>query len=416
MFSRNGGISLKRFGLSALLVPALLLSISTTTLAASNQSAPQLPDPGSAISSDDAANLAIWFMANHAKNTPDSTWKNGTKIYKITPMVDGDGNTTAYAIEFVNGMAPAGYVVISASDDEGLIKEYAYEGWPEFRDINGTDFDDVLYVGPLDYAVSKSGKTYGMGKAEIAAVHSKAHFKKAPEYRKLNKEYLDKVRGPLKLDLSNWVLGYKGTDTGASGYGGITDPTSYVNDKYGTGWTLSASKFLPVIGNLTSSWPDNNNCSIVALTSIFQYWRNQQGKTNIPYDVNQIYATVKDNATKEGYTPDGGTPYYAIDNIAVDSWKSFNYSSGSATSVYVWTYSTFTGEVDANRPAVMNLSSGFYPNHSVTLMGYETFTKSWNTDKGFLAVKDGWVSYTRFIDFAELVNSGTFASLTKVTP
>ena len=101
-------------------------------------------------------------------------------------------------------------------------------------------------------------------------------------------------------------------------------------------------------------------------------------------------------------------------DIVDDLWDKYNYT-GYGSNTYTWTYSTYTTEVTNNRPALINITFGYYADHSVTLVGYRTYTKSLSTDKGFLKVYDGWTTANRYIDYASY-NISTTASITKIFP
>ena len=61
-------------------------------------------------------------------------------------------------------------------------------------------------------------------------------------------------------------------------------------------------------------------------------------------------------------------------------------------------------EIDAGRPLLLNISSGYYGNHTVTIVGYHEYTKGEGKNKKrFLKVYDGWSKQPRYIDYEQLV-------------
>lgn len=372
------------------------------------------------ISKDEAAKIAILFIANTLNSNPECKWNRDTKISTITTLYGDSENVSGYAIQLTKKGQDNGYIVVSATGDLNLIQEYGYEGKPLFYAINSGDFDKVYYTAPLAYAVKKNNTLYGLDSSSKKTVtlildQLQEKFKHNPNKLQKNRDILEKVRN-VGFDL-NMFMGTSGQNGTDSGYGNIYDSYAYVNNKYGSGWTSSywgtiASLVTP---HLLTEWSDNNNCTLVAMTTIFEYFRNQNIMSGIPA-TNTINSDVKSIATSYGYTPESGTNPWYISDIATDLLKKYGNTTGSSNSVYVWTFSTVTDDIDAKRPLISNINSGYYADHSVTVVGYSDFSRYWyDDDKEFLKVYDGWTKDGRYIDW-DLFCDSTLASFTHIKP
>ena len=195
-----------------------------------------------------------------------------------------------------------------------------------------------------------------------------------------------------------------GQINGQTGYGGIYDSFAYVNDKYQNGW--SSKRW----GTLEPNVPrfvmnrfqrNANNCTLTAITRIFAYHRNIYGKSNIP-DNMTLYNDIKTIAEKYGYSDEDGLGPTKINNVLNDAIEKYGYE-GKGRSIYIWNFDTVRTEIDAGRPLLLNIASGYYENHTVTVVGYSEFEKNGQTKK-FLKVYDGWVDGNRYIDYDKFVN------------
>lgn len=202
---------------------------------------------------------------------------------------------------------------------------------------------------------------------------------------------------------------------GQNGYGSIYNSSLFVNDKYGKGWT--GSKW----GNLQENMPTflmkdleygAGNCTLTAITRVFRYQRIKQGLSGkITGDFYTTYQDVRNIAVKYGFDPNSGTNPTRIDDIINDLAKKYGLNGGGSNT-YLWDFSTFTKEIDAGRPVLLNISFGYYADHTVTVVGYSEFKRG-NEIRRFLKVYDGWTTSDRYIDYSQFI-SQTFASITKI--
>lgn len=388
------------FVISSLCIP--------TFAAASGDSQPRLTQ-------EEAGNIALWYMANDIRDNTDSNWRKSTRISKIVNLYDENDSITAYSFELKNGNTDNGYIMITATGDNSLVHEFAYSGKPSYYNAMVDNFDRVYYTAPMEYIVEKDKKLFSDNKKEVKRKDIKSKIKHDKNKLEKNKNIINRVRKSDHLKINEWMCGYDGQISGESGYGGIYDPYTYCNDRYGTGWTLKSYKYLSVTpllqGNLE---PGAGNCTLSAITMVFNYHR-AQGQYGIPSNLSTLYADVRSIGVEYGYTPDGGTnPTYA-DDIVTDLWLRYGHSTGRGNNDYVLDWGTAQAEIDQYRPFVFNMANGYYANHSVCVTGYCIYKGSnwYNTDTEFFKVNDNWTTNNRYIDWDAW---GTFGSFTKIFP
>lgn len=209
---------------------------------------------------------------------------------------------------------------------------------------------------------------------------------------------------------------YEGQD--GEGYGGISDPAKYLADRYGGTVTLKNSKILSMDSFICNDFKEKNNCTLVAITRILKYY-NKKGYTKIPSNYEKIYSKVLKVAKNYGYSEKNGTFPTKINNIIDDVLDDYNYSKSYSKAYYIWSFnSEIKGEIDNNRPVIMNILRGYYGDHSVTVCGYRIYkTKhklpiagSYTRTHNMVCVYDGWKRQVRYIDFEafafDLISSG----------
>lgn len=368
------------------------------------------------IDVDNAGKIAVWFIANNIGKSIDCTWGQNTRISKIVNLYDEKNNITGFSFELKDGEIDNGYIVVSGDSETSIIKEYAFSGKPLFYNIGDDTFDKVYFTAPFEYFVEKNKKITSLKKKDVEFKNISNKFKHNSKKAEDNKKFITKAKEDKDFKLNEWMCGYQGQISGQSGYGGITDPYTYVNDRYGTGWSYNSGNFLSATAHLMSEFESNaNNCTLTAITTCFEYQRSI-GQSGIPSSTSTLYTDVQTIAKNYGYTASAGTdPTYA-DDIVTDLWHKYNHSTGRGNNDYVCTWSTVTSEIDQNRPFLTNIAFGYYANHTITVTGYCVYTRNWyDNNKEFLRVFDGWTTSTRYIDW-DVLSYSTFGSFTKVFP
>lgn len=376
-------------------------------------------DSLSGISQEEAGNIALWYIANDIKDNTDSIWSKDTRISKISNLYDENDNVTAYCFELknVNSDSDNGYIMVSATGDNSLIQEFSYTGKPPYYSANVDNFDKVYYTAPMEYAVEKDKKLFSTDKKEVKRKDIKSKMKHNKEKLKKNKNIINRVKNDDHLKINEWMCGYNGQITGESGYGGITDPYKYCNDRYGTGWTLKSSKYLNVTPRLQADLEATaNNCTLSSITMVFDYHRTQ-GQAGIPSNISTLYSDVRTIAKKYGYTASAGTDPTKADDIVTDLWVKYGHKTGRGNNDYILDWSTAQAEIDQNRPFVFNIAFGYYSNHSICVTGYCIYKGSnwYNSDTEFFKVNDNWTKDNRYIDW-DAWGTSTLGSFTKIFP
>ncbi len=216
------------------------------------------------------------------------------------------------------------------------------------------------------------------------------------------------------IDIDEWMLGsYNGQYEDGSYV--ITDKLAYLKDKYESYSYTKGKRIAGVLPHKQSSLEaDANNCTLTSISTICEYYKNE-GYMKIPDDITLIYKDVREIAVGYGYKPDYGTfPTKKINNIVEDSFKKWGYTCNS-TNYYLYSWWGYTNEINNDRPFVLNLTSGTYSNHSITVYGYNEYDVPGVIEALFLLVYDNWSTSTRYIDYNVMLTS-TLESYTTIKP
>lgn len=368
------------------------------------------------ISVNEAGNIAIWFIADNIKSNPLTKWNDDTRISKIVNLYDEKNNVISYSFELKNNYKDNGYIIISASKDMSLIQEYSDEAIPLYNDSKIKDYNKIYYTAPLEYIVKKDKDLYLIDGKKLKYKEIKSKFAKNLLKAEKNKKYFDKMEEKGLFDITHWTLGYDGQLLGEDGFAGIYDSYAYVNDRYGTGWVsdyYNNSLEADITRHLTSEGQYNNDCTLIAISTIFEFHR-RNGESGIPTSFSQIYTDTHEIAVPYGFDEVNGTDPTDIDNIVNDLWDKYGHSSGSGNNDYLLSWNTAKNEINASRPFVFNIANGYYANHSIVVYAYSSFkNSSYSYNVDFLKAADGWSTGNRYIDFTEFVG---FGSWTKINP
>ncbi|HEX2947934.1 MAG TPA: hypothetical protein VHT96_18500 [Clostridia bacterium] len=223
-----------------------------------------------------------------------------------------------------------------------------------------------------------------------------------------------------KFPKTNAKKNKDGQASGFTGYGGIEDPAKYMDSKYGSGWIASTPSAIPGIENFLQSSlePEANNCTLASIARVMKYY-SDKGYKNIPSDIKEIYRVVKDIGVKHGYDPKKTgllrdlfvyTPW-EIDNMVSDAWEAFGYPKGEGNNDYFNKLETIKSNVGQSSPLLLNIASGDYECHTVTVTGYQEFTKDGKDTITLLQVYDGRSETIRYIDWKEF--GGTWSNITR---
>ncbi|MBQ9341563.1 MAG: hypothetical protein IJT81_04310 [Lachnospiraceae bacterium] len=318
----------------------------------------------------------------------------------------------SYAICLETDEQDSGYVVVSARQDHMPIMEYAFSGKPvfeekmkenelaAFRSYNEgvkTRYDllknHIVMNSIFEYYLMRDGRFFDLLNRII-------DINKIMNY--IFKGSASAISENLRLKklLEENSVTYRDYPGQEDGYV-INNRIVYLTSRYGS-YTCLASKVLPnFTGFLTGDFHGANNCSLVAIATVAKWLRLQRSQySNIPFSIKDIYEDVYTIALNNGYKDDadnGGTDYGKIPSIAERAFKKWGYNI-SAYNRIVSLFNVCRQHLDdLNNPLLLSTRFGGYENHTVTVMGYYEYDVA-----SFLAVKDGWVTATRYIHYEEL--------------
>ncbi|MCI1676280.1 MAG: C39 family peptidase [Ancrocorticia sp.] len=219
------------------------------------------------------------------------------------------------------------------------------------------------------------------------------------------------------LERNGKAYGFDGQDKGKRRcglFGRIENPERYLTDRYGAHEIERvASQRLVVDMFPMSDFGGRNDCVPVAITRVFDYYRGR-GYGMIPAR-EELYEDAVRLARRRGYTRLWGTVPVFIAGMMRTMAASYGYTHTEARGVYAWSWRrTVIPEIDAGRPLILNMVRGSYGSHTVTVIGYETFTYAVASHgphvlasparrtKRMVVVADGWMAAPRWIDFDAL--------------
>ncbi len=408
--------------ISMVLIVSIVLSIFSVVTFAENNNLE------SKISKDEATKIALLFVSNTMIDEENIQWTKDTQLDSINETYDLSGNVNSFCFTLKKDNVPNGYVIISADSDLGTILEYSDSAEPIFSQFD-REFDKIIYTAPLEYYLSKKNEIYEVSKdkkiktsKKINKKELKDKFNRNRSDKSENRALINKLKKDFKENAENlWLLGANHTGQ-VEGYAVNSNVYDYVNSRYGKGWSIKSTKTVKSSGSallMNNFRPGVGCCTITSLTYVFDYHRRNSSKSKIPSNINTLFNDIEAIAVNHGYNKKtGGTNPLKINNIINDTWKKYGYS-GTGQSLYVFSKSDFTKEVDNNRPALLNISFGYYGNHTVSLVGYRIYSKG-SSERLFLQVYDNWTTSQRFIDYEAITNplSGDFStlSISKVKP
>lgn len=178
-----------------------------------------------------------------------------------------------------------------------------------------------------------------------------------------------------------------------TGYGAISDCDAYVKDRYGRECHMETEKELSLESfSMSDISTDANNCVLTGITRILSY--HLKGKVS----VTEIYCQVKTVAMQKGFSTKKGLPFHKIRGVLKLVAEAFGLQSCRVKSVYLFRiFHAVKKEIDAGNPVLLNISWGYYKNHTVTGIGYRIYKRNRRTCL-FIVVYDGWTNQKMFLD------------------
>ena len=183
-------------------------------------------------------------------------------------------------------------------------------------------------------------------------------------------------------------------------YGGFVNIKKYLFERYHSIPQLSDKGKALVIERSTMekiSGRKTNNCSLVSVARVINYYGQKRGLTQITDDIYKIYGVIEKISKNYGYNDIKGTFPTKINDIMRDGFAAYGYKS-KCKGVYTWDINTVKNEINKERPLLMSLLRGFYRDHTITVSGYSI----WRAGEEYypiLRVVDGWQPGYHYIDF-----------------
>ncbi|MCR5736805.1 MAG: hypothetical protein K6G64_04055 [Eubacterium sp.] len=188
-------------------------------------------------------------------------------------------------------------------------------------------------------------------------------------------------------------------------YGGIENSRKYISQHYGENTTLVARKVLIMDDfSMRDLGEDANNCVLTGITRILSYYLNRSDEM---VDSEIIYDLVKENAVRKGYRRNKGLGFCRISSVMKRCAEIYGIASRKTRSVYcIRIFKTIMKQIDMQNPLLMNISFGYYRDHTVTIAGYEIYEKKgrfWGKKRyPIVLVYDGWKKTLMGIDYHKL--------------
>lgn len=341
------------------------------------------------------------------------------------PVNDANGQTSYFAFNYESPEYGDGYILVAAHTRVPLIGKIVAN-----RHLN-PDLDSIKLGGSgvvqvANYSSSTPDSTISKRDA-IDLQRAQAMTLRHSDAVDINtieletKIQLNNIALLSATDPSEEHFGYKFTGQTEEGYARITDPVAYLNNRYGGTWTRADSKYLSMPGFTmlkikedAKMYGDTNHCVLTAVTRVFAHARGK-GFSKITTNDPSIYLTTRSVARKHGWTTSSGTNPTKINNIIMEVGDAYKYPATDSKGVYIYSFAdTIKSEVDANRPLLWNIASGFYEKHTVTVRGYAVYKRADGKTARLVSVLDGWSPSASFVDFEAFAASRSFASLNTV--
>lgn len=214
----------------------------------------------------------------------------------------------------------------------------------------------------------------------------------------------------------------------------IQDPKSWCDRNLGKGFDQTDQVLLNDYPHyLMTDFPGHKqHCTLTALTSVFMYFK-ARGYDFLPSDPQTLFRRIRRLARTRiiNYPAflffKGGTIPFFVDRLVKLIWRFYGYPhgrgrnrifmlSGRRAELFV------KEEIEAGRPFLLSIHSGYYKNHTVTVWGYEVWTRV-NSEgeeekRVMLRINDHWSEDPRYIDLYSLdpAFGGPFFEFCQIMP
>lgn len=181
----------------------------------------------------------------------------------------------------------------------------------------------------------------------------------------------------------------------------IKAPIEYLHKRVGRAedmYTVTEKVISNVSNDTCRNFPDNNNCTLVALCNIARYYAANP-LFSISENVAVRYGAIRELAVKVGYDGEHGIPVFKNRRFANLFCKLLlNSAKAKARCHYFISRKRAMRAIDEERPFLLSLASGYYFDHTVAVYGYANYTNN-RTGKTytFLMLQDSWHDSCRYL-------------------
>lgn len=178
----------------------------------------------------------------------------------------------------------------------------------------------------------------------------------------------------------------------------IKSPIEYLEKKEKNAsdtYSLVEEMILPVGHYLCNMWEENNNCTLVSMMNILEYYQGSE-EEKFFQDKELAHKYILEKAKQLNFS-EKGLPVYKNSRFVRMIFKSLKLFARNK-SHYIPTKKSVLRELKAKRPVMLSLASGYYYNHTVTVSGYVTYRNN-RTKKcyTFLTLADAWHKEERYL-------------------
>lgn len=193
-----------------------------------------------------------------------------------------------------------------------------------------------------------------------------------------------------------------------NGYGGITSPTSYLNDRYGGKWsrTEGASLPMPSFTMKQISTTAKSHCVPTAITRTFAHARDSKKLTKITKGNTTLFKEVRSTALKNGFKEGGsdcktcGVAPNKIEGMVERVGDDQGYPKTDSKWIGAFTWNgTVKSSIKEKNPMILTFVGGTYKSHAVTVSGWASYKSDKGKTAKMIAVYDGWDGAIRWVDY-----------------
>ncbi|OMF34680.1 hypothetical protein BK133_11760 [Paenibacillus sp. FSL H8-0548] len=388
---------LKKFFGSVLCITMLISMMGSITWAKGGEEA-------SRVDSIAAQQAAAAIILDELVLNKETTWSKDTKLKEPVKVYDPSGKHVAYLVDIIDNEKTAeGFVMVSAFLDDEPIMLWATDGQSinseeatnikDFQEIR-TATKEVVWFGGLKFGI-KINKADG---SEIIIDESQHIYDsvKSESYPIPQKE--DPINRQKWAHIMSIPLGSPGQSNPSDGVTNI-DPSTWESgynsiDKYYIDGVANQKQWhYTTTGGVNQS----TGCSPTAGSNIVKWYANTYPSLNPTNNqANIVMALRTTMGTTQTSSGTGITDHYNIDDGLQTYFRNNGRPNAEVQNGLFPDYSAWKIRVSTGNPTLQSYwSQNYFGDHTVTVVGYKEFVRSWyESNSKYLVVKNNWQSDT----------------------